>query len=175
MAAVFPTVRKENFFSLKYKLWFNFFPAFRASGGKVIFASSDWCEVHLMFKLCRKTRNYHGTGFGGAIYSSLDPIYPMQFIFILGPEYVIWDKSATIEYIRPIDKNVYAKFELNDEIIQFIKEEVAKNGRYFITLPVEYRDLDGNVYARATKTVYIGSKAHYDKRKLEKEAIKNNK
>lgn len=165
MPAVFPTKRIESFGSFKYKVWFNFFPAFRASGGKIIFASHDWQEVHLMFRLGRKTRNYHGTGFGGAIYSSLDPIYPMQFIFILGKDYVVWDKSATIDYIKPVHKNVYARFELTDETIQTVKDEVAKNGRYFITLPVEYKDLDGNIYAKATKTIYIATKEHYNKRK----------
>lgn len=165
MAAIFPTTRTENFGSFKYKLWFNLFPAFRASGGKVVFVSSDWHEVHLMFKLCRKTRNYHGTGFGGAIYSSLDPIFPMQFIFTLGKSYVVWDKSATIDYIRPIDKNVYAKFELTDEVIQLVKNEVAANGRYLVTMPVEYQDLDGNVYAKATKTIYIADREYYTNRK----------
>ena len=166
MAAAFITEKFEKLNSYLFKFRFNLFPAFRASGGKIIFVSHDYKEIHTVFQLKKKKKNYHGTGFGGAIYSSMDPIYPMQLIFLLGSEYVVWDKSATIDYIKPVTQNVYAKFEMPDAVINEIKEQINANGKYIITLPVEYVDKEQtNIYAKATKTIYIASREYYNSRK----------
>ncbi|MDE5020728.1 DUF4442 domain-containing protein, partial [Francisella tularensis subsp. holarctica] len=84
---------------------------------------------HLKFNLTENTQNYSGTGFGGAIYSSLDPIYPLQFCNILGDDYVVWDLSANIDYVRPITDNVYARFLLSQEIIAKIKQDVINKNK----------------------------------------------
>jgi len=53
--------------------------------------------------------------FGGSIYGALDPIYMVQLINILGGKYVVWDKAATIKFIRPIKKRCLPdlKFQMN--------------------------------------------------------------
>lgn len=47
-----------------------------------------------------RTRNYVGTIFGGSLYGALDPIMIM-LIKLLGPEYEVWDKAASIRFRRP--------------------------------------------------------------------------
>ncbi|MDE4996581.1 hypothetical protein NAH08_10050, partial [Francisella tularensis subsp. holarctica] len=84
----------------------------------------DFLEVHLKFNLTENTKNYYCTVFGGAIYSSLYPIYPLQLCNILGDDYVVWDLSANIDYFRPITDHVYARFLLSQEIIAKIKQDV---------------------------------------------------
>ena len=70
--------------------------------------------------------NYNKSGFGGAIYSSLDSIYPIQLIHILGDQYVVWDLAGKIDYLKPIFSDVYAKFLLTDQQIKSIKQDVQQ-------------------------------------------------
>ena len=166
MEPIFKTNKKSSDKSQSLKKMFNDFPAFKATGGEIIFVSDDFFEVHLKFNLNEKTMNYHGTGFGGAIYSSLDPVFPLQFAHILGVEnFEIWDLSATIDYLKPINKDVYAKFILTDEILINLKKDIELKKRHVVKLPVQYEDLQGNIYAKATKTVYIADKEYFKNKK----------
>lgn len=160
----FLTSRHENFISRVNRFVFNIFPAYRRGGGRVVFISSDWYEVHVKIGLNWTTRNYVGSVFGGSIYAALDPIYMLQLIKILGDDYIVWDKAATIKFIRPIKTKVMAKFELSYAIVQQILAETKANGKYVITLPVEFRDKGGVVYASATKDLYIATKEYYKNR-----------
>ena len=80
---------------------FNLFPAFRGTGGRVRFVSSDFREVSVELPLNWRTRNYVGTIFGGSLYACVDPFYMIMLIQTLGPEYVVWDKSASIRFRKP--------------------------------------------------------------------------
>ena len=153
MKPIFDTDKKSGENSSLFIKTFEGWPSFMLTGGEVVFVSDDFKEVHLKFNLRYDTNNYHGTGFGGAIYASLDPIYPLQLWHILGDDYIIWDLAATIDYLKPVTKDVYANFLLTDEIISKIKEDISTKNKYVITLPVEYHDTDGNIYAKATKTI----------------------
>lgn len=159
-----PTNRKESAVTRFYRFMFNIFPCYRGSGGRVVFISSNWHEIQVRLKLSWRTRNYVGSVFGGSIYGSIDPIYMFQLLKILGKEYIVWDKAATIKFIRPIKTTVYAKFEINNELINEIKLEVSKHGKYIVDLPVEYIDKDKLVYAISSKHLYIASKDYYKAR-----------
>jgi acyl-coenzyme A thioesterase PaaI-like protein len=169
---VFPTARVENWHSRFLRLMINFFPAYRGSGGRVAFFASDLKEVHVKVGLTWRTRNYVGTVFGGSMFSAMDPIYMFQLIKILGKDYVVWDKSATISFIRPVKKTVYARFLLTDEFLDELKEHVATNGEYNFTLESELiGGEDGKVYAKSQRQIYLASKEFY---KQKQESRKQN-
>ena len=161
----FKTDRKENLKSKLVRIGFNFFPAYRRTGGRICFISSDWKEAHVKLGLSWKTKNYVGTVFGGSIYGSLDPIYMIQLLNILGTNYVVWDKSAIVKFIKPIKKNVYALFLITDEALEEIISKVKSEQKYSIDLTVRFQDADGIIYAEAIKTLYIADKAYYNARK----------
>ena len=160
--SIFKTERKENLKSRIKRFSFNLFPAYRGTGGRVCFISSDYKEVHIKLGLNWRTKNYVGTVFGGSIYGALDPIYMTQLIKILGDEYIIWDKSATIKFVKPITKTVYARFIISDELIEEIKSKVAKKKKLTIELNVAYQDEDGIIYAESLKTLFIGNKSYFN-------------
>ncbi|AIT08740.1 hypothetical protein LO80_01285 [Candidatus Francisella endociliophora] len=163
MKPVFKTDKKPGIKSEQIIKRFNELPAFVATGGEIVFVSDDLLEVHTRFNLNENTMNYHKSGFGGAIYSSLDPIYPLQFIYILGEKYVVWDLAAKIEYLRPIYNNVYARFLLTHDQIYDIKEKIKTKNRTTIELAVEYTNIDSDIiYARAMKTIYIADKEYFE-------------
>lgn len=90
--------------SLRTKIsrWgFNFFPAYRGTGARITYIASDWREVRIKLPLNWRTRNYVGTIYGGSMYGAADPIYMLMLIKVLGSDYVVWDKAASIRFKKP--------------------------------------------------------------------------
>ena len=134
---------------------FNTFPAYRGSGGRVMFIRHDFMEVRVTLPLWWRTRNYVGTIFGGSIYASVDPFYMMMLIQCLGPGYVVWDKAASIRFRRPGRTTLYATFQFDESLLDGIREElrtVDKLDRHFT---VELKDAAGEVHAIIEKTVNV--------------------
>ncbi len=121
-----------------------------------------------------RTKNYVGTLYGGHMYSSVDGIYMVQLINILGKDYVVWDKSATIKFKRPGNKTLFAEFNITDELIEQIKNDIKELDEKDFTLTVNLSDKDGNVFAEVEKLIYIASKEHYKNRKKKNTKIKLN-
>jgi len=157
----FTSDRKENLNSKFKKIAFNFFPAYRRTGGRICFISDDWKEVHIKLGLNWNTKNYVGSVFGGSIYGALDPIYMIQLINILGKDYVVWDKSANIKFIKPIRTTVFAKFEITDEILDEIKHTINSEKKHTINLTASFQDDKKIVYAEVIKTIYIADKVYF--------------
>ena len=144
---------------------FNIWPCIWCTGGKIKFISGDFHELHVQLKLNIRTRNRVGTVYGGSIYSSVDPYYMLMMMEILGKDYVVWDKGATIKFVRPITEKVKCRFLIPDDMVEKVKTEIATNGQYVFDLPLEYVDDEGKVYAVFTKTVYTASKEYYKNKK----------
>jgi hypothetical protein len=88
----------------------------------------------------------------------------LMFMQILGRDFVVWDKGATVKFIRPITGEVRCRFLITDELIAKVKTEISANGQYVFELPLQYEDDKGVVYATFTKVVYAASKEHYKKK-----------
>ena len=68
---------------------FNFFPAYRSTGGHVTHIVGNWLRNPIKMPLNWRTRNYVGTIYGGSMYGAIDTIYIMMLIKILGTEYIV--------------------------------------------------------------------------------------
>jgi acyl-coenzyme A thioesterase PaaI-like protein len=149
----------ETFRSRMMRWAFNFFPAFRGSGGRVTFLAADWSEVRVKLPLNWRTRNYVGTLFGGSIYGCVDPFYMVMLINLLGPEYVVWDKSATVRFKQPGRSTLTARFVVTDEELRAIRQELAGGERSVNRVyQVDLTDAEGVVCATVEKVVYIRRK-----------------
>ena len=105
-----------------------------------------------------RSRNLVGTIFGGSLYSAVDPIYMIMLIQLLGPEYVVWDKSAEIKFLKPGRTTLYATFRIDEEDPQAIRR-ATEEGPADRTYNVELVD-DGSVsHVAVTKTIYIRRKS----------------
>ena len=140
---------------------FNFFPAYRRTGGRICFLSTDWKEIHVSLRMKRTTKNYVGSVFGGSIYGALDPIYMVQLINLLGRGYVVWDKSANIRFIKPVRSKVFARFLITSEILDEIRAKIAAEKKYDVELKAFFQDAAGTVYSEITKTIYIADREYY--------------
>lgn len=137
---------------------FNLFPAYRGTGGRVTYLAEDWREVRIKLPLNWRTRNLVGTTFGGSLYGAVDPFYMVMLIRNLGPDYVVWDKAATIRFRKPGRTTLYARFVLEEEELRAIKADLAERESLERTYTVELVDAAGVVHASAEKLIYIARK-----------------
>lgn len=134
---------------------FNFFPAFRGTGGRITYIARDWSEVRVKVPLNWRTRNYVGTIFGGSMYAALDPIYMIMLIKLLGSDYVVWDKAAQIRFRKPGKGTLFARFTLPPDEKSVIEELMNSNEKIDRNYTVELTDRDGEVHATVEKTINI--------------------
>lgn len=107
-----------------------------------------------------RTRNYVGTIYGGSIYASIDPLYMIMLMHILGDEYVVWDKAAMVRFKKPGKTTLYGEFNLLPAEIAEIRR-LAENERSIDRIyNVELKDKVGVVHAVIEKTLYISKKAN---------------
>jgi len=137
---------------------FNFFPAYRGTGGRITYIASDWREIRVRVPLSLRTRNYVGTIFGGSMFGATDPIHMVMLIRSLGPEYVVWDKAATIRFRRPGRATLHARFVLTGEELDGIRAELRMERSAERVFRVDLVDAEGVVHAEVEKTVHIRRK-----------------
>ncbi|HEX8368478.1 MAG TPA: DUF4442 domain-containing protein [Pyrinomonadaceae bacterium] len=148
----------ESFASKFDRIKFNFFPAYRGTGARVVYIAGDYQRIRVKIPLSWRTRNYVGTIYGGSLYAGIDPIYMLMLIKILGREYVVWDKAAKIRFKRPGKETLFADFLITpveiDEIRKLLETEKSVDRVY----NVELVDKNGKVHALIEKTLYIARK-----------------
>jgi len=134
---------------------FNFYPAMWGTGGRISYIASDWREMRVEIPLRLRTRNYVGTIFGGSMYAAVDPWYMIMLIKNLGADYVVWDKAASIRFLRPGRSTLEARFLLDEAELQDIRRVLETERSVDRIYPVELIDREGTVCARVEKTVYV--------------------
>lgn len=136
----------------------NFWMPFLGAGIKISYLSSDYRETHVTMKLRWYNKNYVGTHFGGSIYAMTDPFYMIMLINNLGRDYIVWDKGAKIDFIKPGRNTLKAEFILTDELLQEIKQKVDSEGKYVFDIPVNVVNKSDEVIATVKKEIYIRQK-----------------
>lgn len=89
----------------------------------------------------------------------VDPHLMLMLMKLLGPDYIIWDKSATIDFIRPGKGRVYALFEVSDETLESIKEQVKVKNKYLPEFKINIIDENDKTVARIKKVLYVRKKS----------------
>ena len=138
---------------------FNLFPAYRGTGARVVYIADDFREARIRLRLSWRTRNAVGTIFGGSLYASVDPMYMIMLIRILGPEYIVWDKAASIRFRKPGRSTLYATFQIDEAELDAIREATKGGQPVDRVYQIELADRDGVVHASIEKTIYIRRKA----------------
>lgn len=144
-----------------FKWGFNLSPMYRNTTAKIINVTDDLLEVGIKISINYRNRNFVGSIFGGSLFAATDPIFMIQLMWILGKDYVVWDKAATIKYKKPAYKDAFCNFKLTDKLIASIKKEVAENGEMNLNLTTNLQSSKGVVFCEVDKVLYIATKAHY--------------
>lgn len=136
----------------------NWYPPYFFSGIKVIDYAADFTSFKTRLKLTWYNRNLVGTAFGGSLYSMCDPFFMFILIIQLGEDYIVWDKHASIDFVKPGKGTVYAEFKLSPEEIAKVKSLVESKGKRVFEFPCEVKNEAGETVARLIKGVYVKKK-----------------
>lgn len=146
------------FMATLYKWLFNLSPAYRGSGARVVSISADFQEIKIKLNLSWKTKNHLGMIWGGSLYSALDPMYGVMLHKILGKDFHVVDKAATIHFKRPGLKHLYAHFKIDKDEITLIKDQLKNFKKLDRVYNISLKDKNDVVYASCEKTVHIRHK-----------------
>lgn len=141
-----------------------FYPPYLGAGVRVTRVDDDLRTVEVEMPLTLFNRNYVGTQFGGSLYSMCDPFFMLMAMMRLGDDYVVWDKSASIRFVKPGRGRVRARFELDAERLASIRAQVDRDGRSEPEFEVEVTDEAGEVIARVQKVLHVRRKSHVTQR-----------
>jgi len=147
-----------NFSPKQLKRILNIYPPYLGAGVKVEYISDDWKELIVSMNMHWYNRNAVGTHFGGSLYSMVDPHLMLLLMQLLGNEYVVWDKSASIDFIKASKKNVKSIITISDDVLEEIKRHTEGGDKYLSKFFVEIKDEDDKLVARVEKVIYVRKK-----------------
>jgi acyl-coenzyme A thioesterase PaaI-like protein len=136
-------------------------PPFLGAGIRLRHMSEDFREAEAELKFGRLNRNAVGTQFGGSLFAMTDPFYAIMLMRNLGPEYLVWDKAASIEYVAPGRGAVRARFELTQARLAQIRAQAAGGEKVLPDFDTDIVDTQGEVIARVHRTLYVRLKPRH--------------
>ena len=140
------------------KLLLNIWPPFFFTGIRIVNISDDFRTAKVRLKLSIFNQNAVGVHFGGSLYAMTDPFCMLMIMSRLGKDYIVWDKSADIDYIKPGKGTVTAEFVITDALITDILANTAQGEKYLPVIPVYVKDEQGEIVAKLNRTLYIRKK-----------------
>jgi acyl-coenzyme A thioesterase PaaI-like protein len=152
-------VKNPRFGKLIKKI--NMYPPYLGMGVRVRSFRDDFTRFEVELRARWYNRNLFGTHFGGSLYSMSDPFFVFIITMNLGRGYVVWDKSAAIEFLKPAKGTILGVFEIEKDYLEEIRNEVDQIGKNTYHFEADLIDEAGQVVARVSKEVYVRSKASF--------------
>jgi len=137
---------------------FNVWPPFLFTGIHVRTLSADWRHARVELRMRPWNRNYVGTHFGGSLFAITDPFWMIMVMECLGRDYIVWDKAAEIEFVKPGRGTVHAEFRVTDALLDEIRSATAGGEKFMRWCPADVLDAQGEVVARVRKQLYVRRK-----------------
>jgi acyl-coenzyme A thioesterase PaaI-like protein len=137
---------------------FNLYPPYVGAGIRVTHIADDWRRVRVEMPLRWYNRNYVGAHFGGSLYAMADPFLMIMVMRNLGPGYMVWDRSAQIEFVAPGRGRVAVEFTLSESDLDRMRDATSAGEKCEPWFDLEVRGIDGALVARVRKQLYIRRK-----------------
>ena len=142
----------------RFLKFMRFYPPYLGAGVSVTRVAKDLSVLEVEMKLAQWNRNFVGTQFGGSLYSMCDPFFMLMLMMQLGEGYVVWDKSASIEFLKPGRGKVKARFELPRARVDELRAEADEKGKINPLFEVTVLDERGDPVARVRKVLSVRRK-----------------
>lgn len=136
----------------------NLYPPYLGAGIRLREVNPDLTRFVVELKLRWYNRNLYGTHFGGSLYAMCDPFFAIIVYAYLGNEYIVWDKSATVQFKKPGTGTVHAVFEIGKDELERIKMEIEQTGRGTYLFITSVRNETNDVVAEVEKEIYVRKK-----------------
>jgi acyl-coenzyme A thioesterase PaaI-like protein len=138
--------------------WINFYPPFLGAGIRVKRVAPDFRAIRVEMQLTRLNLNAVGTHFGGSLYAMCDPWFMLMLMRALGDEYIVWDKAARIQFIKPGRGTVAAEFQITQATIDDLRTRADAGEKIEPTFTADVIGADGEIVARVEKLLYVRKK-----------------
>ena len=140
----------------------NFWFPFLGSGIKIKEINEQQNKFLISLRLTTRNKNLFGTQFGGSLYSMTDPFFVFILVLNLGDEYIVWDKSAQVDFIKPGKSKVFSTIEIPMSRIAEIKNEIDAIGKSTYFFETAIVDNDQKIIDKGQKEVnYIKKKLNF--------------
>lgn len=136
----------------------NYYPPFMGMGIKVVSFSDEFLRFDVELRARWYNRNLFGTHFGGSLFAMSDPFFVFIVTTNLGSDFIVWDKSASIEFLKPAKGTILGIFEISEERLEEIRQDVHSLGKNTYHFEADLVDEAGQVVARVCKEVYVRRK-----------------
>jgi hypothetical protein len=146
---------RESFRTKTFRWLMNLWPCYWGTGARITHVASDWSEVRVRLPLSWRTRNYVGTIFGGSLYAAVDPFYMLMLIHLLGPDYTVWDKAASIRFRKPGRGTLTATFHIDANELEEIRLLLREQPKVDRTYTLNLVDREGVVHAEVEKVLHV--------------------
>ena len=140
------------------RLVMNLWPTYRFAGIRIERIAPDWTEVDVRLRVRGLARNAVGTAFGGSLFAMGDPFLMLMAMKQLGPGYVVWDKQASIDFVKPGRGTVRGHFRLDPAEVERMRKETADGDKYLPWFEDVLVDESGDVVARLRRQPYVRRK-----------------
>lgn len=137
----------------------NMYPPYLGMGVRVTSFRDDFTRFEVELRARWYNRNLFGTHFGGSLYAMADPFFVFIITMNFGSGYIVWDKSASIDFLKPAKGTILGIFEISQDRLDEIRAEVDDLGKNIYQFEADLVDESGQVVARVRKDVYVRSKA----------------
>lgn len=137
------------------KLAANLWGPFLLTGIRVTHVAPDFRTIEVRMAIRPWNRNYVGTHFGGSLFAMADPWFMVALLELLGPGYVVWDKTGTIRFRKPGRGTVRARFEVPHERVEEIRRMVDERGKAEPVFVAQILDSAGDLVAEVEKLLSV--------------------
>jgi len=124
-------------------------------GAGVSIRATDDHTIEVRMPLRWYNRHVVGTHFGGSLYAMCDPFFMMILLRHLGPDYVVWDKAATVRFRRPGRGLVRARFHVPPATVAEIRARADGEPKVEPQFTAQVVAEDGTVVAEVEKLLYV--------------------
>lgn len=147
------------------RIGFNLFPAFRGTGGRLLWVAPDLLSMEAELRFNWRTRNANGSLYGGSLFAVTDGPHPIMLLLALDPKkVVVWDKAASIRYRRPATQHLRARFEVPQTLLEEIQHRLRAEDAIEHIFTIDLIGADQQVYATVERTIYIATR-DYERRR----------
>jgi len=130
-----------------FRFMLNAWPPYLGAGIRTDYISEDWTELQVSLSLRWYNRNSIGTHFGGSLYSMVDPHPMLQLMQLIGKDYIVLDKSGSIDYVKATKNKVSSKIRITDKDLEEIKRNTDTGEKYLKEFVIDIKDQDGELVA----------------------------
>ena len=140
------------------RFFMNIWPPFLGAGIKILTLSKDYRYAMVRLRMGIFNRNIVGVHFGGSLFAMTDPFFMIMVQHNLGKEFVVWDRAAKIDFVKPGRGNVHAEFSISEQQLEDLKSAAQNGAKVLRDFTVEVKDGSGEIVAIIIKTLYVRQK-----------------